>query len=142
MYLRNNRLHWLSSINNNKVLQDEEAYISDVDETPEEQPEQHEHKKEWRLRINYRAITRNMPFIGFLSLLALIYIANSHLAEKKIRRINKLGKEIKELKWEYLNVKSELMFRSKMSEVGKAVEPLGLKPLNSPPQKIELEKKE
>lgn len=59
---------------------------------------------------------------------------------KKIRRINKLGKEIKELKWEYINVKSELMFRSKMSEVSKSVEPLGLKQLSSPPQKIELAK--
>lgn len=93
-------------------------------------------KKEWRLRINYKVMTQNMPFILFLALLALVYIANSHLAEKKIRRINKLGKEIKELKWEYLNVKSELMFRSKMSEVSKAVEPLGLKQLNMPPQKI------
>lgn len=127
------------------MLQEEEAYISAEEETPEVKPEvseQPEHKKEWRLRINYRAITQNMPFILFLSALALIYIANSHLAEKKIRRINKLGREIKELKWEYLNVKSELMFRSKMSEVSKAVEPMGLKPLSSPPQKIELEKKE
>jgi hypothetical protein len=118
-------------------VQEEEEYIP-----AEETPVEPEHKKEWRLRINYRAITQNMPFILFLSGLALIYIANSHLAEKKIRRINKLGREIKELKWEYLNVKSELMFRSKMSEVSKAVDPLGLKPLNSPPQKIELEKKE
>ena len=105
-------------------------------------PEEPEQKKEWRLRINYRAITQNMPFILFLSAIALVYIANSHLAEKKIRRINKLGREIKELKWEYLNVKSELMFRSKMSEVSKAVETLGLKPLSSPPQKIELKKQE
>ena len=105
-------------------------------------PEEPEQKREWRLRINYRAITQNMPFILFLAVLALVYIANSHLAEKKVRRINKLGKEIKELKWEYLNVKSELMFRSKMSEVSKAVEPLGLKELNNPPQKIELKKKE
>ncbi|NSL88522.1 hypothetical protein ECE50_016900 [Chitinophaga sp. Mgbs1] len=97
-------------------------------------------KREWRLRINYRALVQNMPFIGFLSVLALIYIANSHLAEKKIRRINQLGKEIKELKWEYINVKSELMFRSKMSEVSKSVEPLGLKELSSPPQKIVLKK--
>ncbi|RFS25118.1 hypothetical protein DVR12_04900 [Chitinophaga silvatica] len=97
-----------------------------------------EPRKEWRLRINYRMLVRNMPFIGFLAVLALIYIANSHLAEKRIRRINKLGKEIKELKWEYLNVKSQLMFQSKMSEVSKAVEPLGLKQLSSPPQKIEL----
>ncbi|SFW45281.1 MULTISPECIES: FtsL-like putative cell division protein [Chitinophaga] len=105
-----------------------------------ELPDEPEQKREWRLRINYRAITQNMPFILFLSALALIYIANSHLAEKKIRQINKLGREIKELKWEYLNVKSELMFRSKMSEVSKSVEPWGLKPLSSPPQKIVLKK--
>ncbi|WP_343668636.1 FtsL-like putative cell division protein [Chitinophaga sp.] len=105
-----------------------------------ELPDEPEQKKEWRLRINYAAITQNMPFILFLSALALIYIANSHLAEKKIRQINKLGREIKELKWEYLNVKSELMFRSKMSEVSKSVEPWGLKPLSSPPQKIVLKK--
>jgi hypothetical protein len=121
------------------VLQEED--IDGIQENPAEEntlpPEQ---RKEWRLRINYRALVQNMPFIGFLSLLALIYIANSHLAEKKIRRINKLGKEIKELKWEYINVKSELMFRSKMSEVSKSVEPLGLKQLSSPPQKIVLKK--
>lgn len=108
-----------------------------AEETNNIPPEQ---RKEWRLRINYRALVQNMPFIGFLAVLALIYIANSHLAEKKIRRINKLGKEIKELKWEYINVKSELMFRSKMSEVSKSVEPLGLKQLSSPPQKIVLKK--
>lgn len=116
----------------------------DLDKIQEEPAEENtlppEQRKEWRLRINYRALVQNMPFIGFLSLLALIYIANSHLAEKKIRRINKLGKEIKELKWEYINVKSELMFRSKMSEVSKSVEPLGLKQLSSPPQKIVLKK--
>nr|WP_255578617.1 FtsL-like putative cell division protein [Chitinophaga sp. sic0106] len=83
-------------------------------------------------------LVQNMPRILFLAALALIYIANSHLAEKKIRRINQLSKEIKELKWEYINVKSELMFQSKMSEVSKSVEQLGLKQLNSPPRKIVL----
>ncbi|MCK7559603.1 hypothetical protein MKQ70_33495 [Chitinophaga sedimenti] len=59
-----------------------------------------------------------------------------------MRRINKLGREIKsELKWEYLNLKSELMFRSKMSEVSKAVEPLGLKELSTPPQRIIVKEK-
>lgn len=96
-----------------------------------------EPKKEWRLRINYQLITQNLTFLLFLAVIALVYIANSHLAEKKIRRINKLGREIKELKWEYLSVKSELMFRSKLSEVSKAVETLGLKELSTPPQRIE-----
>lgn len=118
----------------------EETIETNQDIPAEENNIPPEQRKEWRLRINYRALVQNMPFIGFLAFLALIYIANSHLAEKKIRRINKLGKEIKELKWEYINVKSELMFRSKMSEVSKSVEPLGLKQLNSPPQKIVLKK--
>lgn len=94
-------------------------------------------RKEFRLRINYRMITENLPFILFLAVVALVYIANNHLAEKKIIRINRLSREIKELKWEYLSVKSELMFRSKLSEVSKAVEPLGLRELSTPPQRIE-----
>ena len=120
----------------------EEATTDTNNQENLETPVLPEEKREWRLRINYRALVTNMPFIFFLSALALVYIANSHLAEKKIRRINKLGREIKELRWEYLNVKSELMFRSKMSEVSKAVEPLGLKVLNNPPQKIVVKKVE
>ncbi|MBV8255745.1 MAG: hypothetical protein JO154_24335 [Chitinophaga sp.] len=116
----------------------EEEIIEKKQENPavEGNPETLEPKKEWRLRINYSMLVQNMPRILFLAALALIYIANSHLAEKKIRRINQLSKEIKELKWEYINVKSELMFRSKMSEVSKSVEQLGLKQLSSPPRKI------
>ncbi len=116
------------------MLQEEEKHMNEeaVEGSLPQEP-----KREWRLRINYQLITRNLPFLLFLAVIALVYIANSHLAEKKVRRINKLGKEIRELKWEYLSVKSELMFRSKLSEVSKAVEPLGLKELNTPPQRIE-----
>lgn len=124
------------------MMKMEEATTDTNNQENLETPVLPEEKREWRLRINYRALVTNMPFIFFLSALALVYIANSHLAEKKIRRINKLGREIKELRWEYLNVKSELMFRSKMSEVSKAVEPLGLKVLNNPPQKIVVKKVE
>ncbi|WP_232516320.1 FtsL-like putative cell division protein [Chitinophaga caeni] len=112
-------------------MSQEELHTVQQEASQEEAP-----KKGWHLRINYRFFVQNMPFLLFLAALALVYIANSHLAEKKIRRINKLGKEVKELKWEYLNVKSKLMFQSKMSEVSKAVEPLGLKELSTPPQKI------
>ncbi|MFB6455166.1 FtsL-like putative cell division protein [Chitinophaga sp. Hz27] len=117
----------------------EEEIIDKIQEEPitDENPIS-EPKKEWRLRINYTMLVQNMPRILFLAALALVYIANSHLAEKRIRRINQLSKEIKELKWEYINVKSELMFRSKMSEVSKSVEQLGLKQLSSPPRKIVL----
>jgi hypothetical protein len=40
---------------------------------------------------------------------------------------------VKELQWEYKQVKSEVMFQSKQSELVKAVEPLGLKELTEAP---------
>ena len=68
-----------------------------------------------------------------MALLAVIYIYNGHYADKTIRNINQTAKEVKELQYEYKNVKSEVMFRSKQSELIKAVEPLGLKELTIAP---------
>jgi predicted membrane protein len=74
-----------------------------------------------------------VPFFLFLTLLAVIYIYNGHYADKAIRNINRTSKEVKELQYEYKTVKSEVMFRSKPSELVKAVEPLGLKELVQSP---------
>lgn len=76
------------------------------------------------------------PFIIFLCFLAMVYIANSHYTMKNIRNIDKLSKEIKELSWEYKSLKADLMFKSKMTEVAKKVDTLGLKELIEPPKKI------
>ena len=84
----------------------------------------------------YDKISTNLPFLFFLALIAMLYIANSHYAEKNIRELNKISQEIKELRWEYMTEKSDLMCQSKQSEVSKKVEELGLKELVTPPQKI------
>lgn len=76
---------------------------------------------------------RNLPFFLFLSVLAIIYIANGHYADNTVRNINKVNRELKELQYEYKTLKSEVMFRSKQSELAKSVEPLGLKELVVPP---------
>src|SRR6185369_683928 len=68
-----------------------------------------------------------MPFILFLTLLIVFYIGNSYYAERTVRNIDRIKKELKENRAEFISVKSELMFRSKQSEVAKAVEPLQLK---------------
>ena len=83
----------------------------------------------WKRWLNYQSIVKQIPFFLFLALLAIIYIYNGHYADKTIRDINKTAKEVKELQHEYKTVKSEVMFRSKQSELAKAVEPLGLKEL-------------
>jgi len=94
-------------------------------------------KKDWRPHINYQWIVENLPFLLFLSLIALLYIANGHYAVKNIREINKLDKEVKELHWRYLDAKTDLMLRSKMSEVYRGVSPMGLQIPVTPPLSIE-----
>jgi hypothetical protein len=81
-------------------------------------------------------IIKMMPFVFFITLLALIYIANSYYAEKTIREIDSTGKEIKELRSSFISVQSELMMKSKQTEVLNAVQQIGLKQSLQPPQKI------
>jgi len=83
--------------------------------------------------LGYKWIVRDIPFFLFLTLIAIVYIYNGHYADKTIRNINKTTKELKELQYEYKTLKSEVMFRSKQSELEKAVAPLGLKELTVPP---------
>jgi len=87
----------------------------------------------WKRLLNYQSIVKQIPFFLFLALLAIIYIYNGHYADKTIRSINETAKEVKELKYEFKTVKSEVMFRSKQSELAKAVEPVGLKELTIAP---------
>ncbi len=87
----------------------------------------------WKRWLNYQSIVKQVPFFLFLAVLAVLYIYNGHYADKTIRSINKTAKEVKELQYEHKTVKSEVMFRSKQSELVKAVEPLGLKELTSSP---------
>lgn len=98
-----------------------------------EAKEAREARREWLKIFSYRWITRNIPFFLFLAALAVVYIYNGHYADKTIRSINKVSKELKELHHEYKTLKSEVMFRSKQSELAKTVDTLGLKELTVPP---------
>ncbi|WEK18444.1 MAG: FtsL-like putative cell division protein [Candidatus Pedobacter colombiensis] len=86
--------------------------------------------------VSKEAATEMLPFLIFLSVLCMLYIANSHMAVKNIRSIDKLNKEVKELSWEYKSLKADLMFKSKLTEVAKKVDTLGIKELTEPPKKI------
>ena len=90
--------------------------------------------KRW---LNYQSVVKQVPFFLFLTVLAVVYIYNGHLADKTIRSISRTSRELKELQHEFKTVKSEVMFRSKQSELVKAVEPLGLKELAQAPVILE-----
>jgi len=89
--------------------------------------------------INSESATRALPFILFLVFLGMIYIANRHLAEKNIRDIQKVTKEVKELSWDYKSTKAELAYKSTLTEVAKRADTLGVKESRQPPLKITAE---
>ena len=86
--------------------------------------------------FNRNQVVKMMPYILFLTVLILFYIGNSYYAEKTIREINKVKNELKEKRAEFISTSSELMFRTKQSEVAKAIAPLGIKESTEPQKKI------
>ncbi|MGE0772459.1 MAG: FtsL-like putative cell division protein [Cyclobacteriaceae bacterium] len=77
-----------------------------------------------------------LPKIIFAVVLSLIYISNTHHAEKTVRKINHLQSEVEDLRADYTTLKSDLMFAGKQSEVARRVKALGLKESLNPPYKI------
>lgn len=85
-------------------------------------------------------VMENLPFMIFLAFLAIVYIANTRFAEGKVREIQVLQKEVKELNYEYMSLKSKLMQSSMQSEVAKKMEKVGLQELTDRPYKIVVKK--
>jgi hypothetical protein len=77
-----------------------------------------------------------LPKICFVMVLGLVYIGNTHYAEKTVREINRIQVEVEDLRADYTTLKADLMFSSKQSEVARKVKPLGLKESLTPPYKI------
>jgi hypothetical protein len=83
-----------------------------------------------------------VPKIMFVMILGLLYIGNTHYAEKTVRKINNVQSEVEDLRADYTTLKSDLMFSSKQSEVAKKVKQYGLEESLTPPNKIVVEKGE
>jgi hypothetical protein len=83
-----------------------------------------------------RRFARHFPFVMLLFVLGTIHIANNHFAENMARRTINLEKEVKTLRWDYLSRSSELMIKSRQSEVAEAAAIKELHELRQPPVKI------
>lgn len=94
------------------------------------------HVSGWSAKV----ILQNLPFVFFLGLLATLYIANSHYSLKTIREIKVKQDKLKELRWNYMTIQSDLMWHNKHSEVVKKVKEMDLKIQNQKPKKIIVQK--
>lgn len=81
-----------------------------------------------------------LPKILFVMLLGLLYIGNTHYAEKTVRKISQFQAEVEDLRADYTTLKADLMFASKQSEVAKKVKAFGLQESLTPPYKIVVKK--
>lgn len=96
-------------------------------------------RNDWRSLVekaSYNAIVNNIPFIAFIALLCVLYISNSHRAIEMQREINAQNKILKELRWKYMDVNSQLMYVKTETQMIKNAENIGLKPSLMPAYKI------
>ena len=92
--------------------------------------------------LTQKTSTRQLPFILFLAVIAMLYISNGYYAEHTVRKINNATKELKELHSEYITTKSALMQISTQSSVaGLAAKHIdGLQESKEAPKKIVVKK--
>ncbi|SNR79489.1 FtsL-like putative cell division protein [Lutibacter flavus] len=81
---------------------------------------------------------KNWRFILFIVGLLLLMIASSHSSDKKVMEIAKLNYEIKELRAEFLDMRSISMKMKLESTIRVKVVDFGIKPSENPPQVIKV----
>lgn len=77
-----------------------------------------------------------LTLIMFITALVVPYIYLSHKSDNKIRRMDKLNRELKELRSEYITLKSEIISTNKQSDVAKRLADKDIKPLKEAPYQI------
>ncbi|RKS45032.1 hypothetical protein BC962_2706 [Gillisia mitskevichiae] len=87
--------------------------------------------------INNDAV-KNWRFIVFCTSLAIIMIACSHSAERKVHNIAKLNTEVRELRSEFVDMRSALMKLKMESTITNKMAARGVKPSETPPFKIKI----
>jgi cell division protein FtsL len=87
-------------------------------------------------KLNNEWLKKQVPFLLFIVFLMMLHIWNVHYTERIIRKTEKLNREVKELRSEYISIFSELMSESKQSSIARKLDTLGIKELTTPPVKI------
>ncbi|MBR9914801.1 MAG: S-adenosyl-methyltransferase [Algicola sp.] len=81
---------------------------------------------------------KNWRIIIFISVLAIIMIASSHSADKKVYEIARLKNEVKELRSAFVDGRSKLMRLKMESSITNKVAEKGIRISEIPPRKIKV----
>jgi len=96
-------------------------------------------RNDWKTlveKVSYKAIVNNIPYLAFLAFICVLYINNSQRAIDVQRELSRENKKLKELRWRYMDIKTQLMYTRMETEVMKGAAGIGLKPLMLPAYSI------
>lgn len=97
---------------------------------------QHEDvRSDWKALLkmfSYTKLVDSVPFLSFVAALCVGYIAYNKSAVETQRSLNLMNDTLKELHWEYMDAKSQMMSAQMEIEVMKKSAALGLKPMMVP----------
>ncbi len=79
---------------------------------------------------------KNWMFIVFISLLATVMIGSSHSADRKVHEIAALNEEVRQLRSEFVEVRSKVQRLKLESTIRQTVAESGLYPSETPPLRI------
>lgn len=79
---------------------------------------------------------KNWLFIIFASFLAAVMISSSHSADKKVHKIAALNEDVKELRSEFVDMRSDVQQLKLESTITSTVAEKELYPSEAPPKKI------
>lgn len=81
---------------------------------------------------------KNWRVIIFFSILAIIMIASSHSADRKVHEIAQLNNEVKELRSKFVEGRKKLANLKMESSIQAKMASKGLRPSDIPPKKIKV----
>lgn len=81
---------------------------------------------------------KNWLFILFASFLATVMIGSSHSADRKVHQIAALNEQVRELRSEFVDVRSDVQKLRLESKITEIVERDELYPSENPPKKIKV----
>lgn len=86
-----------------------------------------------------KIILKHTGFIILLTVLSVLYIFNTHRAERKLRSIDTLVKGVEDAKSQYQEVKSDINFKCTETQLAKLLEVNGLRKNDKAPVLIDSE---
>lgn len=79
---------------------------------------------------------RQFPFVVIITLMLMVLITNTYIAESRTREIADTTRRLNDLHVEYIQLKSEIMHASKQSVLSRNLSGMGIKALMDPIKRI------